>query len=266
MVRRGSEESYQKWADAVGDDSYTFCKFLPFFQKSVELIYPDNNARASNASICPNREAYGTSGPLKVSFSNWANTIGSWAKLALAELGLKELSDFVSGNLYGYQHTSQTIDGPTQKRSSSETSYLRSAISNNSHIQVYKSTLAKQIIFDSNKVATGVLVNTAGVKYRLLARKEVILSAGVHRSPQLLIVSGIGPQETLHGLDIPVLVDAPGVGQNMWVRVYVIMYPSSVYLLHVLSSSLRATISSVYPIISLFYFILLYFVNELIFF
>ena len=147
---------------------------------------------------------------------------------ALAELGLKELSDFVSGKLYGYQYTFQTIDGTTQTRSSSETSYLRRAISKNSQIQVYKSTLVKQILFDSKKVATGVLVDTAGVKYCLLAIKEVILSAGVHRSPQLLMVSGIGPQETLHGLEISVLVDAPGVGQNMWVRIcdHLSMWPS----------------------------------------
>lgn len=130
---------------------------------------------------------------------------------------MEELPDFVSGNLYGYQYASQTIDGTTQTRSSSETSYLRTAISNNTQLQVYKSTLAKQILFGRNKTATGVLVDTSGVKYSLMARKEVIVSAGVHRSPQLLMVSGIGPCKTLQGLGIPVLVDSPGVGQNMWV-------------------------------------------------
>ncbi|RDL41345.1 uncharacterized protein BP5553_01324 [Venustampulla echinocandica] len=216
VYARGSKGSYQKWADEVGDKSYAFAQFLPYFQKSVQLDFPNNAVRARNASIYPNPRAYGTSGPLKVSFSNWANTIGSWAKLALKELGLSELPDFVSGDIYGYQYTSQTIDGKTQTRSSSEASYLRQALSKNSQLQVYKTSLAKQILFDSNKRATGVLVDTAGVKYNLLARKEVIVSAGVHRSPQLLMVSGIGPQEILEDLGIPIVSNLPGVGQNMW--------------------------------------------------
>ncbi|PQE14616.1 choline dehydrogenase protein [Rutstroemia sp. NJR-2017a BVV2] len=184
--------------------------------KSVQLGLPNNAARAANPSIYPNAGAYGTTGPLKVSFSSWANTFGSFAKLALAELGLKELPDFVSGNLYGYQYSSQTIDSTTQTRSSSETSYLRWAMSSNSQLQVYKSTLAKRILFDSDKRATGVLVNTAGAQYSILAQKEVILSAGAHRSPQLLLVSGIGPQDTVQNFGIPVLPNLAGVGQNLW--------------------------------------------------
>ncbi|PQE33568.1 gmc oxidoreductase protein [Rutstroemia sp. NJR-2017a WRK4] len=213
---RGSKGSYQKWADDVGDSSYSLDQFLPFFKKSVQLGLPNNGARAANASIHPNAGAYGTTGPLKVSFSSWANTFGSFPKLALAELGLKELPDFVSGNLYGYQYSSQTIDSTTQTRSSSETSYLRWAISSNSQLQVYKSTLAKRILFDSDKRATGVLVDTAGSQYSILANKEVILSAGAHRSPQLLMVSGIGPQDTLQKFGIPVLSNLAGVGQNLW--------------------------------------------------
>jgi choline dehydrogenase len=152
-----------------------------------------------------------------VSFSNHANAWGSWAKLALKGLGLKELPDFVSGNLLGYQYTSQTIEGLRQTRSSSETSYLRAAMNDNSQLQVYKTSLAKKILFDSTKKATGIMVNTAGVDYALFASKEVIVSAGVHRSPQLLMVSGVGPKATLQGLGISVVSDLPGVGQNLQV-------------------------------------------------
>lgn len=183
----------------------------------MHLDPPNNDARAANASLHPDPSAFGTDGLLHVSFSSWANTWGSWAKLALSQLGLKELPDFVSGALYGYQYTAQTIDGPSQTRSSSEASYLRHAISKNSQLQVYKTTLAKKILFDGSKRATGVEVDTAGVKYTLFANKEVILSAGAHRSPQLLMVSGVGPQKTLSGLGINVISDLSGVGQNLWV-------------------------------------------------
>ena len=218
IASRGSVGSYAKWAQDVGDDSYTFANFLPFFKDSVQLVRPNNFARADNASVNPSASAFGTRGPLRVSFSNWANAWGSWARLALSELGLKETPDFVSGNLAGYQYTAQTIDGLSQTRSSSETSYLRSAIERNSQMQLYKSTLAKIILFDGNKTVSGILVNTAGVQYALFAGKEVILSAGVHRSPQLLMVSGIGPQNVLKNLGIPVVSNLEGVGQNMWVR------------------------------------------------
>lgn len=84
-------------------------------------------------------------------------------------------------------------------------------------MQVYKSTLAKQILFDSEKRATGVLVNTGGAQFSILAGKEVILSAGAHRSPQLLMISGIGPQAILESFGVPVLSNLSGVSQNMWV-------------------------------------------------
>ncbi|KAL8709487.1 MAG: hypothetical protein Q9220_005729 [cf. Caloplaca sp. 1 TL-2023] len=82
---------------------------------------------------------------------------------------------------------------------------------------VYKSTLAKKILFDSSKQAIGVQVNSGGFEYQIKAYKEVIVSAGVFRSPQLLMVSGIGPQATLKEQGITVISDRAGVGQNMFV-------------------------------------------------
>lgn len=216
-TNRPTKGSLQKWADDVGDAGYTLANFLPFYKSSVTLDFPNNFFRDQNASIYPAPFNYGTEGFLKVSFSNHANAWGSWVKLALKGLGLKELPDFVSGNLLGYQYTSQTIEGIRQTRSSSDTSYLRAAMASNSQLQVFKTSLAKKILFNSAKKAIGVTVNTAGVDYALFANKEVILSAGVHRSPQLLMVSGIGPKSTLQGLGIPVISDLPGVGQNMQV-------------------------------------------------
>ena len=60
-------------------------------------------------------------------------------------------------------------------------------------------------------------MNTGGKEYILSAKKEVILSAGAFQSPQLLMVSGVGPAATLQKHNIPVVADRAGVGQNMWV-------------------------------------------------
>lgn len=75
--------------------------------------------------------------------------------------------------------------------------------------------MAKLIIFDNTTRATGVLVNTQGFNFTLTARKEVILSAGAFHSPQLLMISGVGPAETLKKYNISVLSNLTGVGQNM---------------------------------------------------
>lgn len=110
---------------------------------------------------------------------------------------------------------SHTINPQNEHRSSSQTSFLDRAIRTTSLI-VYTKTLAKKVLFDSNKTAIGVEVDTAGLSYTLTAKREVILSAGAFQSPQLLMVSGIGPQEILQQYNISVLADLRGVGQNMW--------------------------------------------------
>ena len=117
--------------------------------------------------------------------------------------------------MLGSAYTTFTIDPTNAQRSSSESSFLQAALKT-STLQVYKQTLAQQILFNVDKTATGVSVSTSGINYTLSAKKEVIVSAGTFQSPQLLMVSGIGPSAILQSLDIPVVKDLPGVGQNLW--------------------------------------------------
>lgn len=127
------------------------------------------------------------------------------------------LSGFTSGKLIGSAYVLETINATTQTRDSSETSFLRSQL-HNYNLMVYQSTLAKRVLFDSNKTATGVVVDSEGLQYTLSAKREVILSAGAFQSPQLLMVSGVGPKATLEKHSIPIVSKLTGVGQNMWVR------------------------------------------------
>jgi choline dehydrogenase-like flavoprotein len=83
------------------------------------------------------------------------------------------------------------------------------------NLKVFTLTIAKKILFDANKKATGVTVESLLIPYTLQATKEVIVSAGAFQSPQLLMVSGVGPAEQLQEQNIPVVMDLPGVGQNM---------------------------------------------------
>ena len=140
----------------------------------------------------------------------------SWAQLALDQLGFPRLNGFTSGRILGQSYQLLTLNAESMERDSSETSFLRKLGLPNPNLIIYPSTLAQKVVFDANKKATGLLIDFGGESFLLSANKEVILSAGAFQSPQLLMVSGIGPASTLKAYNIPVLVDLPGVGQNMW--------------------------------------------------
>ncbi|KAF2496541.1 alcohol oxidase [Lophium mytilinum] len=229
---RGSARSYDLWADSVGDPNYKWLSFLPFFQKSITFTPPDASKRASNATPGDVKDLGNTGGPLDITFPNYAQPWSSWVQLALKGIGIDPIAGLVSGKLFGSSYTTNTIQASTQTRESSETAFLQPALSK-SNLIVYQSTLARKIIFNGNKAATGVLADTSGVEYTLSAKREVIVSSGVFGSPQLLMVSGVGPAANLQELGIPVISDLPGVGQNMWDHVF--MGPS--HRVHVHTSS-----------------------------
>lgn len=212
IYQRGDRGSYQRWADQVGDDSYTFDNLMPYFKKSVKFTPPNTQLRANNGSAEYVASAFDASGgPLDVSYANYAGPFSSYMEGGMNGIGIKTRPDFNSGELMGAQYCSSTITPRNQKRASSQTTFLEAA-KNRANLKVYSLTRAEKIIFNSEKRATGVQIPFGSI---LSAKREVILSAGAFQSPQLLMVSGVGPAEQLKKFNIPVLADRRGVGQNM---------------------------------------------------
>lgn len=186
---------------------------------------PPGNAYTNSSNIQDTSVFSDEGGPLKVSFGNYVDPFGTWVQPAFQAIGQAAIKGFNAGKLIGSGYVPFTLDPKTASRSSSETSFLQEAITY-TQIQIYKNSLGQKILFDSTNTATGVSVYTEGaygtpsVYYTLKATKEVIVSAGAFQSPQLLMVSGIGPRRTLEGVGVPVLKDLPGVGQNLWDQVY----------------------------------------------
>jgi len=222
VYQRSTNGAQQNWADQVGDDSWTFENLLPYYKKSVNFTAPDMSLRSANSTPSFNALDAGNeapTGPLSVTWSHYAQAFGTWATQGLSQIGINSIPSFLSGDLIGQSYVTFTIDAETMTRDSSETSFLKAGL-NDAALKVYTLTMAKQILFDSSKKATGVLFETGGAQFTLSANKEVIVSAGVFGSPQLLMASGVGPAADLTALDIPVVADLPGVGQGMQDHVF----------------------------------------------
>ncbi|KAE9367407.1 GMC oxidoreductase [Stipitochalara longipes BDJ] len=216
IYQRPTVGSLQNWADAVDDQSYTFNNFLPYYQKSAQFTTP-KSTRAANASAEYNAAAFSaTGGPLQVSYANTAQAFSSYMEGGLNAIGIQTVPDFNSGSLLGAQYCSSTIRPSDESRDTSQTSFLNEAASQGlTNLKVFSLTMAKKILFDSNKKATGVIVESNAISYNLTANKEVIVSAGAFQSPQILMVSGIGSSAQLSKFNIPVVSDLEGVGQGM---------------------------------------------------
>ncbi|KAK0701903.1 hypothetical protein B0T26DRAFT_795721 [Lasiosphaeria miniovina] len=212
---RGTKGSQDRWADAVGDDRYKWDNFLPYFKKSCTLSPPNWQKRNNpNATFEYDKSAFETSakksGPVHVSWANYVDSSAPWLARALQATGVPMSSlGLNSGTQSGFGAWSTTMIDPKFATRSSATEYLHGAIQDTS-IAVYHRTQALKLNFDlATKTATSVRVSTLGLEYTLTATKEIILSAGVFHTPQLLIVSGIGPTS------IPAVAALPGVGQSI---------------------------------------------------
>lgn len=189
---RGTVGAFQKWADLVGDQSYTFPNVLNYFKKSTTLSPPDFIKRATpNATFTYDASAFNTpfSGPVQVSWANYVEPTSTWLARALQMIRLPQSSEgFNSGRLSGFSSwITSSVNPRNATRSSSRTAYLDSR--SLPRLSVYRNTRALKILFN-RKQAIGVSVKGQEREFILKARKEVILAAGAFGSPKLLMVSG----------------------------------------------------------------------------
>lgn len=194
---RGHALDYDRWAEqGLPEWSYSHC--LPYFKRAQRHEQGANKYRGGN-------------GPIHV-------TAGS-AKHPLHAAWIK------AGQQAGYPYThdvngyKQEGIGPFDRtvwngeRCSAAKAYLHPAYKRD-NLHVMSGCLAHRVLFTNNK-ATGVEYSKKGSVKQVQARKEVILSGGAINSPQLLQLSGLGSADHLKKLDIPVIADLPGVGENL---------------------------------------------------
>lgn len=218
IYQRPDRGSLDLWAALVGDDSYSWSEFEPYFRKSVTFTPPRDHIRAPNATVTWSADAYDAgAGPLSVTYPNYGGPLTSYLLPGLGEaLGIPLVDGFSAGTLHGRSYAPVTVQVKNGKRESSQTSFLDDA-QGRKNLHVHTLTTAERILWDGERNAVGVEV---GWGRKLMARREVILSAGAFHSPQLLMLSGVGPAAHLAEHGISVVADRPGVGENLTDHVF----------------------------------------------
>jgi choline dehydrogenase len=199
---RGNPADYDRWA-AGGATGWGWPDVLPYFLRA------ENNERGPG-------DLHGAGGPLSVSDSRSRHALMDAFLEAAQQAGHKANADFNGPEQDGmgyYQLTQRN-----GMRCSAAVAYLHPAMGR-PNLEVITDALATRILFDGDR-AVGVEYERANELSRVLADREVIISAGAYNSPQLLMLSGIGPAAELRAYGIHSLADLP-VGENLQDHVHV---------------------------------------------
>jgi choline dehydrogenase len=199
IYARGQPADYDHWAD-LGNDGWAYEDVLPYFKRA------EHNERGSS-------EYHGTGGPRNVTDPQSPNELSEAFVEAGQAVGLPRNDDFNAGDQSGvglYQVTQK--DG---KRHSAADAYLKPVL-DRSNLTATTGAQVTRIRFDGREaVGVDYVQDGAGSTESVDASEEVILSAGAINSPQLLMLSGVGPADHLADHDISVVHDLPGVGRNL---------------------------------------------------
>lgn len=207
---RGHQSDYDDWAN-LGNTGWSFQDVLPYFKKA------ENNERGSDA-------LHGTGGPLNVSDIRSAMPISDVFLDAAMQVQYPTSKDFNGPNQEGVG--SYQVTQKNGERWSAAKGYLTPNLTR-PNLHVITGAQATKLLFE-NKKATGLNYVKDGKNQTLTIRREIILCGGAFATPQLLLLSGIGPAADLTAQGIELVHELPGVGQNLQDHIdYVTAYKSS---------------------------------------
>jgi len=194
---RGNPNDYERWA-SFGLPSWSYKNVLPYFKKIETWSGGENEYRGSDGLLPVNAST--NSNPLFKAFIRSAE-----------EAGYKINPDMNGKNQDGFGMYDVTVN--KGERASASKYYLKPA-ENRKNLNIFSNSFVEKIIFDGKR-AIGIEVKIKNKVKKIFSNKEVIVSAGSINSPQLLMVSGVGPEKHLSNLGIKIIKDLPGVGKNL---------------------------------------------------
>ena len=195
---RGEPDDYDTWA-SMGNDRWSFDQVMPYFRK----IETDRDVQD---------DFHGTDGPViarRFPREGWLPLDNAFHQACL-DAGFADSPDHNNPDATGVGPL--PYNNPDRVRFSTNIAYLSQA-RHRLNLTIRPRCVAHRILFDGAR-ATGVLVESEGEMFTVEG-EEIVVSAGAIASPQLLMMSGVGPRDQLEALSIPVVKEAPGVGQNL---------------------------------------------------
>jgi choline dehydrogenase-like flavoprotein len=198
---RGHAADYDQWATIVGDSRWSYAGLLPYFRRSEHHYDPTADATQ-----------HGFDGPIFTEPDHRPYPLRDPVLQAFVEAGIQQIPDANSGDPQGvFAWTENWRDGARQPAGVAYTL---------AGVQVVTSSAAHRVLFtdsvldngNSEKIATGIeLVD--GRQFH--AHREVIISCGALHTPQVLLLSGIGPSDLLSRIGVPQIIESPFVGQQL---------------------------------------------------
>lgn len=198
IYMRGQARDYDEWAALTGDTSWSWQAVLPHF-KAVENYWQGAT------------DYHGAEGEWRVEKQRLAWEILERFAQAANQAGIPNTTDFNTGNNEGVSQFE--VNQKLGTRWSAVRGFLK-PIRNRRNLTIITGALSDKVLFEEKR-ATGIQFYLKGEVCQAHSRVEVILSAGSIGSPAILQRSGIGDAAFLQDRGIPVLVDAPGVGNNL---------------------------------------------------
>jgi choline dehydrogenase len=194
---RGQPEDYDGWA-RDGAPGWSYAEVLPYFRKS------ERQQRGAS-------DYHGADGPISVEDLRSRNLLTDIFVAAASQAGLPLNEDFNGAQQEGVGYYQVTQEAG--RRCSASVAYL-DPIGTRLNLRIETHSLVERVLIEGGR-AVGVAYGRRGERHVARCEGEVLLCAGAVNSPQLLMLSGIGPAEHLRELGIPVALDLPGVGENL---------------------------------------------------
>lgn len=194
---RGQKADYDAWAKA-GNDGWSYDDVLPAFKAVENYAGPDT-------------PWHGKGGELDVQKPKSWNPVSAAIVDAAEQAGHRRNDDFAGDRQDGFGR--YDLNQRNGTRLSSARAFLHPALKR-ANLTVLDETMVRRILFDRGR-AVGLEIEKDGARSTIAARREIILCAGATNSPQLLMLSGIGPQDHLRDMGIDLVHNLPGVGAHL---------------------------------------------------
>ncbi|KDQ57074.1 aryl-alcohol oxidase [Jaapia argillacea MUCL 33604] len=215
MFQCGAPSDYDEWATLGGEgaESWGYKEFSKYFLKfenfAPHRLFPNVDAKLR-----------GSSGPVQVGYYGHFSKVAACFLESCQKVGIPLAPDLnTSQGTIGASKIMTYIDS-RGRRVSTETAYLTPEVLSRPNLKVAIRAQVTKILFESvdgkhRAVGVEFAGDEKGPRFRAMAKQEVVLSAGAVHTPQILMVSGVGPAEELKRHSIEVVADLPGVGSHL---------------------------------------------------